>query len=104
MDRERAKKLLPIIQAFADGEQIQFRLVEDDPNFENDWLALPENLLTIMTFPAPDYDYRIKPKPREFWMQEFPSWKSGDKLHVVNMRHSKPRVVLRVLWQAAKQK
>lgn len=68
MNRDRAKKLLPIIQAFAEGKEIQFRLIDDDVNFREDWLDLPKDERLIVTFPADDYEYRIKPEPREFWV------------------------------------
>ena len=61
MNRERAKELLPIIQAFADGKEIEFcnnngpwELFEECDNFTghlcNAW--------------------RIKPEPREFWIAD----------------------------------
>ena len=57
MNRERAKELLPIIQAFGEGEDVQSMHfnVEDwkddsDPKFEYDHL-----------------EFRIKPKPVEAW-------------------------------------
>ena len=71
MNRERAKELLPIIQAFADGKTIQFR--DDISSYDNlmplsefsDWQTIPDE---------PDLkfhdgrQYRIKPEPREFWI------------------------------------
>ena len=56
MTREEAKKLLPIIQAFAEGRVIQSRHIKggaslwydvETPNFDNN-----------------DFDYRIKPEPK----------------------------------------
>jgi hypothetical protein len=55
MNREQAKKLLPIIQAFADGAEIQYR--RDDGRW-SDWSS--PNF-------TPSLDVRIKPKPREKW-------------------------------------
>ena len=56
MDRERAKELLPIIEAYAEGKVVQWRADfdewTDDDNFNPD-LHL---------------DYRIKPEPREWWI------------------------------------
>ncbi len=70
MNRERAKELLPIIQAFADGEDVQFRPYQYNPDIEDvpNWSDLPEQEELMITFPADDYEYRIKPKPREFWI------------------------------------
>lgn len=57
MNRERARELLPIIQAFAVGEIIQGRLTDNES-----WVDLKH----------PDFftlnEYRIKPEPREFWL------------------------------------
>lgn len=52
MNRERAKELLPIIQAFAEGKDIQYR---HDPAFH--WIDVDEP-----EFPG-DLEYRIKPEP-----------------------------------------
>ena len=64
MTREEAKKLLPIIQAFAEGKTIQYK------NAECEWedMSIGENLSFIET-PS---NYRIKPEPkyRPFKSQE----------------------------------
>lgn len=67
MNRERAKELLPVIQAFAEGGKIQFRIANgiDEP-----WGDMPEDDRMSITFPCEDYEYRIKPEPREFWIIE----------------------------------
>ena len=59
MNRERAKELLPIIEAFANGKEIQVRMSMGQ------WDDLPDN---------PNWnaaEYRIKPKPREFVLEPF---------------------------------
>ena len=60
MDRERAKELLPIIQAFAEGKTIQRndRIMRDDSL--NKWYDTDD-----ITGKG---EYRIKPSPREFWI------------------------------------
>ena len=57
MTREDAKKLLPIIVAYANGEtiQIKYSTVYQDCNSPSFDISL---------------DYRIKPKPREFWVND----------------------------------
>ena len=64
MTREEAKELLPIIQAFAEGKDIQIRNITDDgwDDINND----------IMSFCAKAEAYRIKPeiKYRPFKSQE----------------------------------
>ena len=54
MTREQAKELLPIIQASAEGEIIQYK------NFLDEWEDIKEN--EGLSFICPPSDYRIKPK------------------------------------------
>lgn len=57
MTRKEAKDLLPIIQAFADGKEIQYRTtdIEEWDGFE-DW-----EVTHNPTFNTHLYEYRIKP-------------------------------------------
>lgn len=56
MNREQAKNLLPVIQAFADGETIQVRTEKGWEDLVNpDFICLPDR-------------YRIKPEPLEVWI------------------------------------
>ena len=64
MNRERAKELLPIIQAYVEGKDIQFRSNE----YEGSWIDMPTEDELTRTFPAEDYQYRIKPEPMEVWL------------------------------------
>ena len=61
--REETKKLLPIIQAFAEGKTIQVRI-----NNDSSWTDLLDDKLEISNL----YEYRIKPEPkyRPFKSQE----------------------------------
>lgn len=60
MNREQVKRLLPVIQAYADGKEIQWRHMPCD-----DWS--PCILSTI----SESFEYRIKPRePREFWVSD----------------------------------
>ena len=54
MNRQEAKKLLPIIQAFAEGKIVQFK------NAFGNWIDCCDGLL----FNYPPKDYRIKPEPK----------------------------------------
>ena len=56
MTREEAKELLPIIKAFAEGKEIQYRTCPDK------WVDIEEN--ERVNFTSPPSDYRIKPKPK----------------------------------------
>lgn len=55
MDREKAKELLPIIQAFVDGKQIQWK------NYYHEWRDIDEGEGLNITLSS---DYRIKPEPK----------------------------------------
>ncbi len=56
MNRERAKQLLPIIQAFADGKDIEWRMDDEE------WYTKGD------PFWGDYFEYRIKPEPRVFWI------------------------------------
>lgn len=58
MTQEQAKQLLPIIQAFAEGKQIQYKVIDDQ------WRDLHDTRFELNVT-----DYRIKPEPREFWIE-----------------------------------
>ena len=58
MNRLRAKQLLPIIEAFANGEEIECR-----SNDTREWVTDSEHTWTTYM------QYRIKPKPREGWIK-----------------------------------
>ena len=58
MDRERAKELLPIIEAYANGADIECRYA----NSELWRTEVPEF--------ASGTEYRIKPEPREWWVYD----------------------------------
>lgn len=53
MNRQQAKDLLPIIQAFAEGKTVQFK------NSFEDWIDC-DNIM----YNWPPKDYRIKPEPK----------------------------------------
>jgi hypothetical protein len=64
MDRERAKELLPIIQAFAEGRAIERRLKNG-----SQWYVIE-----YPNWMHEDAEYRIKPeppKPREWWINDY---------------------------------
>ena len=54
MTREEAKELLPIIKAFAEGKEIQYR------NSFNEWIDIKKN--EGLSFIKTPLDYRIKPE------------------------------------------
>lgn len=58
MNREQAKQLLPIIQAFADGSELQ---VHD--TMDGQWLDIKDPWFND----GPER-YRVKPKPVERWV------------------------------------
>ena len=63
MNRARARELLPIIEAFANGEDIQIKERSD-----RKWRDVLDTNKVILTW-HDGCEYRIKPKePREFWV------------------------------------
>lgn len=56
MTREEAKEILPIIQAWTEGKEIQYRTCPDK------WVDIEEN--ERVNFTSPPSNYRIKPKPK----------------------------------------
>ena len=54
MTREEAKQLLPVIKAFAEGEEIQYR------NYFDEWIDIKTGRLSFIKHPS---YYRIKPQP-----------------------------------------
>lgn len=57
MNREQAKKLLPIIQAFAEGKAIEVR--SNSKYNPGEWIET-----TTPTFDIKSHEYRIKPEPK----------------------------------------
>lgn len=87
MNRERAKELLPIIEAYANGAMVQFRV-----RGESDWSDGTVNV----GFHQTHYEYRIKPEPHDIkWAaQQFGKkcrrrlWRAGVYWDGVRLRSS----------------
>ena len=72
MDRKKAKGLLPIIEAYAKGEDVIVQeRYKDSPwrDFDENWMIEHD-----------EYQYRIKPEPREFWIDpdDYEVWLDQD--------------------------
>lgn len=63
MNRQQVKELLPIMQAFADGKEVEIKNKKD-----NVWHILKEDDIRYINFEK--YDLRIKPKYRPFVNKE----------------------------------
>jgi len=72
MDRQRANQLLPIIQAFAEGKQIQFTNTGAQ---EGEWF-----LSSIPNF-NDSYKYRIKPEPLVLYVVVFDNENLSQELY-----------------------
>lgn len=59
-----AKLLLPIIQAMADGKEIQTKIVRTDGSHQ--WVTQH-----CLDFTGKPENYRIKPEPKEIWVNEY---------------------------------
>lgn len=60
MTQHDAKNLLPIIEAYAIGKIIQYKVKKDGTEWHDTGC--------VIFWDCSEYDYRIKPKPREFWV------------------------------------
>ena len=75
MSIERSKQLAalaPIIAAHAAGKVIQFRSITTSQWYDKpdpDWTARPEH-------------YRVKPEPREWWINVYPTSHGGSAAHL----------------------
>lgn len=66
MNKDNAKDYLPLVQALADGKVIQFN-ASCSGWTDTDWIV-PDQ---------PACRYRIKPEPREVWINRFPDGHDG---------------------------
>ena len=64
MTREKAKELLPIIQAWTEGKEIQFK------SCSGRWTDLEENEGLSFVYSSSDYRIKSEPKYRTFKNQE----------------------------------
>lgn len=73
MTIEEAKKMLPIIQAFAEGKEIEFR----SKVFDEEWKKVNE----IPGLSYSSFDYRVKPEP------EYRPFKDADECWQEMLKH-----------------
>lgn len=74
MNKDNAKDYLPLVQALADGKVIQ--LWNSGVRDIDKWRDVGE----LATLSRAASEYRIKPEPREIWVNRFPSGQDG-KFH-----------------------
>ncbi len=67
MNKDNAKDYLPLVQALAEGKVVQYKFLRADAS--QDWLSLASNIDFVM----PPEHYRIKPEPREIWVNHYPN-------------------------------
>lgn len=79
MNREETKKMIPIMQAYVDGAEIECRGCGE--HLWQDTFKEPRWLLESL-------EYRIKPKPREFLIQVSEGWRTGDSGYICNLNDS----------------
>ena len=63
MNREDTKKAIEIMQAYVDGAEIEAQFLDN-----GNWAKETKDLGPTWNFCA--CSYRIKPKPREFWVYD----------------------------------
>lgn len=81
MNKDNAKDYLPLVQALVEGRVIEHR-------GSGGWYQLNNP-----TFQDPPSDYRIKPEPREIWVNEYPNGRLSD-LHFKNQDEAKQCMVV----------
>ena len=74
MNREETKKAIEVMQAFVDGVETEYHSIPDRVN----WYLVGAN--PVWSWGADEY--RIKPKPREFWLRGDDNYRDGS-WHVV---------------------
>ena len=79
MNRKQAKELLPIIQAYVNGWEIEIRCSDE-------WIDLCDNPI----FDGVPENYRIKPEPRVLYVNDY-----GGDLAGVNWTTKKEAVAVR---------
>ena len=62
MNKDNARDYLPLVQALADGKLIQGHMA-----YSGQW----EDMTGNINFDGPASDYRIKPEPREIWVNHY---------------------------------
>ena len=62
VDKEYAKRMAIVLQGIADGKDVQERDTDHD---DAEWLDYDPASSFILNV---SWDYRIKPEPREFWL------------------------------------
>lgn len=66
MNKDTAKDYLPLVQALSEGKVIQYKYQKSDNSYA--WMDLE----SAVDFCMPAEFYRIKPEPREVWVNEYP--------------------------------
>ena len=67
MNSSNAKDYLPLVQALADGKVIQFKV---NRGGLDEWRDMNQEEITLGYYDP--HMYRIKPEPREIWVNRFP--------------------------------
>lgn len=72
MTPERAKELLPLWQAYADGKTVQFRQPQALDEERRQWSDYTRETTDPYYFvcAGPYLEWRVKPEPREWWACE----------------------------------
>lgn len=64
MTKEMAKRWLPLIQALANGKELQV-ITLPDSTMKSQWSDLPPEGVNFAW--CPDH-YRVKPEPKDYWL------------------------------------
>ncbi len=84
MNRKDTENAITVMTAWLDGAEIETRL----DNADERWRPCHPNLGPFWTWHT--YEYRVKPKPREFWL--------NPECGVINEAHEVPLSDVRESW------
>lgn len=79
MNASNARDYLPLVQALADGKVIQYRYQKSDKSYA--WMDLESCVDFCMSADC----YRIKPEPRNIWVNRYPN---GMESGIFNTEHA----------------
>jgi hypothetical protein len=67
VNKDNARDYLPLVQALYEGKVIQYKDQKCDHSYG--WMDIE----SAVDFCMPSEFYRIKPEPREIWVNEYPN-------------------------------
>jgi hypothetical protein len=86
MNKDSAKDYLPLVQALAEGKSLQYNVNRSDEAPK--WVDRED-----FTFDEPATEYRIKPEPREIWVNHYKDGRYSIHLTIKDADDAAPDLV-----------